>query len=74
MPRMNWLGTSEPSSDPRYPNSEPAVWLPQEQSFHAAVTRAKGQCDAALAPSAQGELRPCERFHFVATVFTGSDV
>ena len=23
-PRMNWLGTSEPSSDPRYRNSEPA--------------------------------------------------
>jgi hypothetical protein len=25
MPRMNWLGTSEPSLDPRYRNSEP--WL-----------------------------------------------
>ncbi len=38
--RVNWMGTSEPSSDPRYPNSEPrAVWLTPEQSFHAAVTR-----------------------------------
>jgi hypothetical protein len=36
MLRMNWPGTSEPSSDPRMGTANPLVRLTQEQSFHAA--------------------------------------
>jgi hypothetical protein len=36
MLRMNWMGTSEPSSDPRYRNCTPPDRLTQEQTFHAA--------------------------------------
>jgi hypothetical protein len=36
MLRTNWLGTSEPSPDPRYRNDEPTAFgLTQEESFHS---------------------------------------
>jgi len=58
MPRMNRLGTGEPSSDPRYRNSEPSGLAHQEQSFHAAGYQNELLIDAALVLGAQGELRP----------------
>jgi hypothetical protein len=36
MLRMNWLGTSEPSSHPGIGTANPPVRLTQKQSFHAA--------------------------------------
>jgi hypothetical protein len=39
MLRMNWLGTSEPSSHPGIGTATPPVRLTQEQSFHAAGGR-----------------------------------
>ncbi len=39
MLRMNWLGTSEPSSHPGIGTANPPVRLTQEQSFHAAGSR-----------------------------------
>jgi len=59
MPRMNWLGTSEPSSESSV-SEQRTQWFgsPKSGAFMPQVTRANSQCDAASVPSAQGELRP----------------
>jgi hypothetical protein len=66
MVRMNWLGTIEPSSDPRYWNRKPIGSGTHEQSFQAAGYRRErlrkiflnsGIDTIALFPNGLAELR-----------------